>query len=279
MAETYCGKSCMECTQKETLQCPGCRVGPGRELGGDCELARCVREKGHETCDTCLNKGRCGTFQGKENMAFYRRRKQEAKEAEQRKLAARVPVLGKWLSYLFWLVVPSVVSSLLTIEMVAEAFPWLSVFGSLLGTACSLAYGLILVRLGSEAEGYRTAGICVLIAGAVNYLASFLSGNWTLLMTLPAAVLALYGEYREYMAHSSVLAGVDNELSGKWEKLWVWHIGSFAAILIGAVLAFIPVLALIVMLGGLLAMCVVSFLKLKYLHQTAKLFREYPAPV
>lgn len=279
MAETYCGKSCMECTQKETLQCPGCRVGPGRELGGDCELARCVREKGHETCDTCMNKGRCGTFQGKENMAFYRRRKQEAKEAEQRKLAARVPVLGKWLSYLFWLVVPSVVSSLLTIEMVAEAFPWLSVFGSLLGTACSLAYGLILVRLGSEEEGYRTAGICVLIAGAVNYLASFLSGNWTLLMTLPAAVLALYGEYREYMAHSSVLAGVDNELSGKWEKLWVWHIGSFAAILMGAVLAFIPVLALIVMLGGLLAMCAVSFLKLKYLHQTAKLFREYPAPV
>lgn len=28
MAETYCGKTCAECTQKEILNCPGCKAGP-----------------------------------------------------------------------------------------------------------------------------------------------------------------------------------------------------------------------------------------------------------
>ena len=50
MAETYCGKSCEECTKKEQLDCSGCKTGPGRQFGGDCELAKCVRDKGHETC-------------------------------------------------------------------------------------------------------------------------------------------------------------------------------------------------------------------------------------
>ena len=49
MAETYCGKSCAECTKKEQLNCSGCKAGPGRQFGGDCELAKCVRDKGHET--------------------------------------------------------------------------------------------------------------------------------------------------------------------------------------------------------------------------------------
>ena len=52
MAETYCGKSCAECTKKEELNCMGCKTGPGRPFGGDCELAKCVRDKGHETCET-----------------------------------------------------------------------------------------------------------------------------------------------------------------------------------------------------------------------------------
>ena len=47
MAETYCGKVCRECEQKEALSCPGCKLGPGKLYGGDCELAKCCREKGN----------------------------------------------------------------------------------------------------------------------------------------------------------------------------------------------------------------------------------------
>ena len=78
MAETYCGKSCEECTKKEHLNCSGCKTGPGRQFGGDCELAKCVRDKGHETCETCGFKGNCGTLRSRESMPDYRIRKIEA---------------------------------------------------------------------------------------------------------------------------------------------------------------------------------------------------------
>lgn len=285
MAETYCGKSCGECPQKEELDCPGCRTGPGREFGGDCELARCVREKGHETCGTCLNQSRCGTWQGRNHMTDSRRRKQEAQEARDRLLAQRAPVLGKWLWLLFWLIVPNTISGLLNQEFVTNALPWLRIPGSLLNTGCLLAYGLILMQLGSLEEGYRTAGICSLTAAAVNLLIPFFTGSgetppWTLILTLPAAAIGLYGEYREFMAHSAVLTGVDSSLAENWEKLWKWYIGVFAALFGGLLVTFmIPILGLLVVLGSAIGMIVVSILKLVYLYRTAKLFREYPAPV
>lgn len=44
-------KNCDECTYKAELFCSGCQSGPGRVIRGDCKLARCCREKGHETCE------------------------------------------------------------------------------------------------------------------------------------------------------------------------------------------------------------------------------------
>ena len=95
MAETYCGKSCEECTKKEQLNCSGCKTGPGRQFGGDCELAKCVRDKGHETCDTCGFKGNCGTLRIRDSMPDYRIRKIEAGEQRKAAIAKRAPVLGK----------------------------------------------------------------------------------------------------------------------------------------------------------------------------------------
>lgn len=285
MAETYCGKSCGDCSHKEELNCPGCRTGPGRLLGGECELARCVREKGHETCYTCTARDYCGTFQSRARMPDSRKKKQEAQRYLEQARAARAPVLGKWLWLLFWLIVPNTISGLLNQEFVTNALPWLRIPGSLLNTGCLLAYGLILLQLGSLEDGYRTAGICSLTAAAINLLIPFFTGSgetppWTLILTLPAAAVALYGEYREFMAHSAVLVGVDNELSAKWEQLWKWYIGVFAALFGGLLVTFlIPILGLLVVMGSAIGMIVMSILKLVYLYRTAKLFREYPTPV
>lgn len=281
MAETYCGKSCGECPQKEELACPGCRTGPGREFGGDCELARCVRQKGHETCGTCLNQTRCGTYQGRNHMTDFRKRRQQAKEAEERMLAQRAPVLGKWLWLLFWLVVPGTLASLISIEFFREAAPGLYLFGKLLNAACSLVYGLILLKLGTLDDGYRTAGFCSLIPAAVNGGLMLLTGgetpSWTLIITLPVAAVAFYGEYKEYMTHSAILRGVDNDLADKWEQLWKCYIGTYIAIFGGVFLILlIPFLGLLVTLAGAIGLLVVGIVQLVYLYNTAKLFREYP---
>lgn len=284
MAETFCGKSCTDCPEKEELSCPGCRTGPGRELGGACDLARCVREKGHETCFTCLNQTHCGTFQSRSRMPEYRKKKLEAQRYLEQARAARAPILGKWLWLLFWLVVPGTLASLISLEFFREAAPGLYLFGKLLNAACTLAYGLILLKLSTVDEGYRTAGLCGLIPAAVNGAIMLLTGGeapgWTLIFSLPAAVAAVYGDYREYMTHSAVLRGIDNALADNWESLWKWFLGTYIAIFGGIFfIAVIPILGLLVALGGAVSLIVVGITQLVYLYRTAKLFREYPTPV
>ena len=285
MAETYCGKTCAECTKREELNCQGCKAGPGRQFGGDCELAKCVRDKGHETCDTCGFKGNCGTLRSRESMPDYRIRKIEAEAMRKAAIAKRAPILGKWLWIIFWLVIPSSIGSIMSHETTANILPGLVMPGQIINAICSLTYGSILLKLGSEEDRYRTAGICALIAGGVSAVVAIITGTaeeatWTLLFTLPAAVVAMVGEYNEYMAHSAVLSGVDNELSEKWEVLWKWYIGLFLG-MFGCIIVMliIPILGAIAILGCAIGTVVVGILKLVYLCRTAKIFREYPVGV
>ena len=285
MAETYCGKSCEECTKKEQLNCSGCKTGPGRQFGGDCELAKCIRDKGHETCETCGFKGNCGTLRSRESMPDYRIRKIETEAMRKAAIAKQAPVLGKWLWIIFWLIIPSTIGSLMANESTAKILPGLFMPGQIINAICSLTYGAILLKLGSEEDRYRTAGICALIAGASSALAAIINGGsegatWIMIITIPAAIVAIVGEYNEYMAHSVVLSGVDNELSEKWDVLWKWYIGLFLGIFGGILLMLIiPVLGAIAVIGATIGTVVVSILKLVYLYRTAKIFREYPVGV
>ena len=285
MAETYCGKSCEECTKKEQLNCSGCKTGPGRQFGGDCELAKCIRDKGHETCETCGFNGNCGTLRSRESMPDYRIKKIEAEAMRKATIAKRAPVLGKWLWVIFWLIIPSTIGSIMAHETTAKILPGLFMPGQIINAICSLIYGAILLKLGSEEDRYRTAGICALIAGASSALAAMINGGsdgatWILIFTIPAAIVAIVGEYNEYMAHSAVLSGVDNELSEKWEVLWKWYIGLFLG-MFGCIIVMLilPILGAIAILGCAIGTVVVSILKLVYLYRTAKIFREYPVGV
>lgn len=285
MAETYCGKSCAECAQKEQLNCPGCKTGPGRQFGGDCELAKCIRDKGHETCDTCSYKGNCGTLRSRDHMPDYRRRKIEAEEMRKAAIAKRAPILGKWLWIIFWLIIPSTIGSLMANETTSEILPGLFMPGQIINAICSLTYGAILLKLGSEEDRYHTAGICALIAGAANAVTAIVNGasegaTWILILTIPAAIVALVGEYNEYMGHSAVLSGVDNELSEKWETLWKWYIGLFLG-MFGCIILMliISVLGALALIGAAIGILVVSVMKLVYLYRTAKIFREHPVGV
>lgn len=282
MAETYCGKCCAECAQKEALNCPGCRPGPGRQVSGDCTLARCCRDKGHETCESCIFRGNCNKLMGREHVPEYRLKKVEAEAQEKAAIAQRTPILGKWLWVIFWLIIPSTIASLMTNDTIASYFPALYLPGQILNAAISIAYGVILIKLADLEERYRTAGRYGLIAGLVSAVLAIITGAgdppaWTLLITLPAAIIAIIGEYNECLAHSAVLTGVNNNLSEEWLNLWKWYIGSYAAMLVSLLLVLIiPILGLLVILAASIVMIIIGILKLVYLYRTAKAFREYP---
>ena len=286
MSETYCGKTCEDCVQKEQMNCSGCRVGPGRQFGGECELAQCARSKGHETCATCVLKSNCNLLCNCAAMPEYRRRKTEEEERRKASLARRIPALRKWLLVLFWLSIGLFVPSLMTNETAANTVPGLLLPGQILNTILSAAYGMILLKLDVAESRYRRAGICMLISCGCTVLAAIMAHSestaiFAALLTLPADLIGLVGRYNEYMAHSAVLyGGVDGILADKWNTLWKWFIGLYLGVYGYVILSAISVvlggLALIAVGIGLIVVCV---LELVYLYRTAKAFRNYPLVV
>ena len=280
MAETYCGKNCTVCSLNEAKDCPGCRVGPGRRLDGDCEIARCCRNSGHETCETCTSSGHCGLLRGKSNMPEYRSRRNQLEEEKAEAVSESAHFLGKWLWILFWMIVPNTVSAIMTNDATSQLLPGLYLPGQILGIVCTCVYGGILLKLSSNEVQYRTAGICSIATSVVNLILTLVfpdsASAWVLLISLPAAIIALVGEYNEFSAHSSVISNLDTDLSQKWTTLWKWYIGSFAVSIASIVFALIiPVLGALAALVSSFGLLIISILKIVYLYRTAQTFRAY----
>lgn len=281
MAETYCGKTCAECAMKEELKCPGCTLEPGRPITGDCTLARCCREKGHETCATCNLHGHCNTFYIRHQMPQRRQKEREAALERKRAIARKAPFLGKWMWLLFWLVVPTTLFSILAEDSITGSNAGLNLWGNILLCVCNLIYGGILLKLSAEDAGFTVAGICMMVGSLINgILNACYQGTlpgWTLILTIPAAVVSLVGAYMEFHAYADTLAGLDEELAEKWLKLWKWTIAAMGAMVGSLILILIaPILGLLLTLAGAVASIITSVLKLVYLYQTAQTFRDIP---
>lgn len=277
--EGFCGKNCDPCAWRAELQCPGCQSGPGRAMSGDCEIAACCRSKGHMQCGTCVLSG-CGLRAGKDQMPARWRQRMAVEGERRRWMDSNAPILGKWLWLLFWLFIPSEIASLMINDNVLAAVPALRTPGEILSILCGVAYGLILLKLTEQAKGYRLAGICSLVSAAFSLvmLATGLGEGTALwwLLSLPVVVVELFGVYQEFNAHADVLAGMDDALSGKWRKLWKWHIGLLLGMTASLVLtAMMGMLGLLIMLVAVIGIIVVAILKLVYLYRTAKLFRTH----
>lgn len=281
MANAYCGKNCDSCVQKERLECQGCRLGPGRSWYDGCEIAACCRDRGHDSCDTCTNNRYCGKRSRRDGMIERRARKLAEEEARKAELARKAPFFGKWLWILFWMVIPGTVASLLSMDAIADRAPGVYLFGEYLGVVCSLLYGLILLRMVKENESYRTAGILRLVTAGVNLLLALVAGNstganWTLLISLPGAVVGLVATYQEYMAHADVAQPVDAGLAEKWRRLWKWYVGCLIATIASVLVVMIfPLLGLLVMLAGSIGVLVVDIISLVYIYQMAQTFRMH----
>lgn len=280
---TYCGKNCETCSQREALSCPGCENGPGRWIGGDCDIAQCCREKGHASCQTCtIGQSGCGKWRGCETAPEHRRQLLERRAARRAEAAAHAQVLGKWLWLAFWLIVPNAVAAFMTMDAMAEAVPALQLPGEILQAICGGVYAYALWQLKDIWDSYRTAGIARFVHAGFILLGLLIPEErvgLVLLASLPAIGLMLLADYNEFMGHAAVLAGVDDELSEKWKKLWDWNVklllamlGSFLVILI------LPLLGALVMLVAAIGVLVVSVMKLTYLYRMAKLFREWKDP-
>lgn len=274
--QNYCGKNCEICTYKEELVCSGCQSGPGRVISGDCKLARCCRDKGHETCETCGHKRNCGIWLDKESIPKQRLERRNEEQEQQEVLECRAPFLAKWLTVLFWLVVPNFISSLLTGEKIVATVPELERIGELIQMVSSVAHAAILLWMAKEHKVYRLAGLLGLgtVVVEVIYFELKLSNlGLGLLFILLELALVLASANYEYKAHAEMILPVDGNLSEQWDMIWNWQL--YATIAFAVSLFFmvlIPWLGLLLALASVIGLAVASVKRLICLRNTARAF-------
>ena len=279
MLETYCGKSCATCSNRINHNCPGCKEGPGHQRSSVCEIAQCCRTKALDGCHNCGRNVTCNKFKSKESGTENRMSRYSDEKYERDLLLVQVPLMAHWLKILFWLIIPSTLSSLMTYDAVVELFPFLYGPGLVLNALSKVCYGYILMRLASECSEYRTAGICLLIAGAVDFLitSSLPVGNhWSLLLTVLTSFIAFVGEYNEMSAHDFMLIKVDFAQSEKWTKLRKWYTTIFMISMFSLLLTMIiPMVGAILALIASAAMIVITVLKLRCRYRSADIFKNF----
>ena len=275
---TYCGKDCASCSYKEDLNCSGCKQGPGRPIDGDCKLARCCRDKGHENCETCLNKRNCGMWLDKGNMARQRKDRIEEEGKKQEECIHVAKELVKWVRILFWMVIPMELLALLGNDKFTELVPALELPVTVGSCVVQLVYAGVLYRMSMEKALYRKAAFFLggsALLGVVSVFVPEVNG-WMFLVSIPALVVSLAAIYFEYTAHAEVVASFDWELSENWHKIWKWYlyglIGVFASVFL---IAIGPLLGIIAMLGCAILLIAAGILKYVYLYRMMRLFGSY----
>lgn len=281
METTFCGRDCEACEQREKLNCPGCQEGPGRLYGGECVIANCSRTKGHTGCSVCEFRNKCAKLRKKESMPQSWSRRIEEKQARKAESLVHAAFLGKWLSILFWMVIPIALSSLMTKDTVIAYAPKLYLPGQILNAVFFIMYGCILLKLRSEDSHYQVAGICTVVAGAVTGLFVLVTlgktmPDWSIYVSVPVMVLEMVSEYNEFAGHSGVLSGFDAIMSGKWKALWKWYVVIYGIVLLSPLLVMVfGFLGAILTMVAAFAVIAIGIVKLCYLYNSAKLFREF----
>lgn len=279
MIETYCGKSCTGCTNRINGKCPGCQTGPGHQRSSACEIAQCCRTKALDGCHNCGRNGTCNKFKAKDSGTDNRLNRYADEKYERDLLLVQVPIMAHWLKILFWLIIPSALAGLMTYDAVVEIFPFLYGPGVVLNALSKVCYGYILMRLASECSEYRTAGICLLVAGAVDFLITSslpVGSHWSLLLTVLTSFIAFVGEYNEMAAHDFMLINVDFAQSEKWTKLRKWYTAVFMASMFSLLLAMIiPTVGAVLALITAAGMLVMTGLKSFCLYRSANIFKNF----
>lgn len=181
---------------------------------------------------------------------------------------------AKWLKLLILMLIPSFIFSLLANDTVVSMFPFLGSFGYIGASLCNFAYGFILIKLGSEFDYYKTAGICSICSSLISLITTLINIE-SVLITLITGIISIVAVFYELSAHSDIVANVDHDLHVKWENLRLWSIISYAALPVCTVTSIIlPLISLLIMLAALIGVLVTGIMKYVNLYKTSKMFNK-----
>lgn len=268
MAESYCLKPCLECGG-----CSGCRAGG---YGTRCEIARCCKEKGHKSCESCTRQTGCSVRLGRVRMP-ERLFEEDHRAAENRRIIRnRAEILAKWVGLIFWSVIAMNESDLLGL---------LAWFVPILGTVFTVvSAGLLLVsaygyfRLREVDERFGLVALYSVVSLVRVLLFGSLPENnaLVLLVNLAFGAFGLFITNRKCMAFRDNLAGISGEQADKWEDQWKYSKYGLCAILIGFLL--LPILlwiGTVIIVGALVFLLGLLIRELVCLYRTTEVCNLY----
>ena len=264
MSESYCLKSCAECGQ-----CGGCRSG---SYAARCDIAKCCREKNHESCESCTRTASCPTRWGRDQMPrkleLQDRRRAEALERNR----AHAAVLARWTNLIFWCLIAMNVVSLL--EFFEDRVPALRWIGLGLSAVQILFVAYCYLQMREVDATFGTVAVLRVVAQGISTLVSVFLTRESALQTVilvAAAVVALIEVKLQTETFRDVLSGISMELSDKWERQWgLYKIALY--ILLGGLVSclILSVWGLAVVVAGLGVLLFVYIREYVYLYQTAR---------
>ena len=203
----------------------------------------------------------------------YESQRAAVEARRQEALARKAEFFGKWMWIYFLMIIPETIAAVVSLDIVVETCSVMQWIGPLLGLACSVASGIVLLKMSEREYQYKIAGVLYIIGNGIEVAVelSEMPNNWAAFILLPTAVLGLVAMYHEFMGHASVMIEIDNVLAEKWRKLWKWFLigigGMFGSIV---VMLIIPIAGLIALLISAIAVAVIAIMKMVCLYQSAK---------
>ena len=275
MAENYCGKGCETCEYKEKLNCFGCKAGPGGRFDGDCGIAKCCQERGHDTCATCNQNEWCSKRSKAETVADIRLQKQEREREKREKLEKQVPLLAKWLTLIFWLSIVSLLPGVISNDF-TKSLPVLHTAGQILNTIISFAIIAVYFAMRKVNRRYQKVALIMAVTTVVNFLIDGEAAGWIRLVQIAEAVLGLICRHHMYTAHSEILVQADYALSEKWMGLWQWYIRITVAMIASIVaILILPIIGMLVFIAVGIGFIVISIVEIVYFCRMMVAFRTY----
>ena len=186
---------------------------------------------------------------------------------------------GKYLSYLFWLLIPNIIAGLFANDYTKGKLPGLFTAGTVISIICMIAYAYFLWQLQTEEPLYKTAALLSLAAAVLSVVNEFFLDNTK--VTVLGVVIGLIGLivhlaqiYFLYEAHSEITYEIDHEQSEKWLKLRKRYMIALGLVALGLVLLFMPMIAAICALVGSIMVLIFGIMELVYLYRTAQVCKS-----
>lgn len=199
---------------------------------------------------------------------FYAQTKTSAYDSADTELTVHYPLLAKGLWIVFWATIAGIFPGILVLKGMPEGFV---LIGNVLSIVLSLVQVVVYFRLRVASDYYRNAAVLDLVLLLGNILKI---SEDSIIVTLITIIVSIIAIYHEFHAHADVVARLNVSLSEKWRALFKWMIVIQCATLSIFILAFIPLIGLLLLLAVSIGTVAMSIIQVVYLYDTAQAFRN-----